>query len=168
MKLRYIIPLIVSLCLSVHLSANAELARTPQYLKPCLSPNPLYVTPQQYREFSKISSNGVTYFYMYNLLKKDQFPDGVLLLKVQGNRCERVGGQFLGLFQDISQYVPQNVALALTEAKWRSLLKFKDGPAFLKSVLSTGDVRSKNGESLSPISLPSIDRQALKKIGVLR
>jgi hypothetical protein len=166
MQFRYLSMAILAFSLSFGFRAIA--VELNPVIKPCLIANASYTTPAQYRQFAQVKHKGTTYYYLYDLINPKSFPDGAVLIKSQNGKCDRVGNRFIGLFQDISKFVPRNVAIALTEAKWRSLLKFKEGPGFLKSVTSSKDVTSKNGELLPPVALSSLDRQVLQKLGHLR
>ena len=105
---------------------------------------------------------------MHAIFNPSEIPDTVALVKVANGRCQNLG-QPLSTFEDIKKYVPSNVAMVLTEAKWRSIQKMKGGSQFIKSFLNPSAVRDpQSGEILGDIPLSQLDRIALKKIGATR
>ena len=163
MKLQYLVSAIamVALIFTVQPS-NAEI---PSQIKSCLV-DPNYVTPKQYREFARVKDGGSTYVFLHSVRNPSEVPTSSVLLKLEGAKCKRVGGHFLNPFEDVSRLVPQRVAIVLTEAKWRSILKFKDGKQFIRDILNPREVRNEMGENLASIKLGQMDMAALRKIGV--
>jgi hypothetical protein len=161
-KTRYIVTAIATaiISLTAPLGVRAEM---PAQLKPCLAANPLYTTPKQYREFARVNAGATTYHYLYAIFKPSEIPQSVALIKVQGGRCQSLG-QPLSTFDGIGKLVPSNVAIALTEAKWRSIQKFKGGTQYLRDLLRPSQAPDSSGEALIPIALSSLDRQVLARI----
>lgn len=166
MKLQYIVIAAIVAAISVTpLVARAEM---PSEIRQCLAPNPLNTTPKQYRQFAQVSDGRATYYYLHAIFNPSEIPSAVALVKVANGRCQNLG-QPLSTFEDIKKYVPSNVAMVLTEAKWRSIQKMKGGAQFIKSFLNPGADRDpQSGEILGTIPLSPTDRIALKKIGVYR
>jgi hypothetical protein len=166
LKLQYIISAILVAAISI--TPSIVRAEMPSEIRQCLAPNPLYTTPKQYRQFAQINDGRATYYYLHAIFKPSQVPDTVALIKVENGQCKSLG-QPLSMFENIGKYVPSNVAIALTEAKWRSVQKMKGGAQFIKSFLNPGDERDpQSGEILGSVQLAAVDRIALKKIGAYR
>ncbi len=159
MKKRYFIAAITALLMA----AQPLRAQMPNELKSCLA-DPLYTTPKQYREFARVKDGRSVYVFLHNVRNPSEVPSSVSLLKLDGRKCSRVGGHVLNPFDDISKLVPRRVAIALSEAKWRSILKFKNGPQFVKDMLNPHPVVNEMNENLQPIKLGAIDIAALKKV----
>jgi hypothetical protein len=162
MRTQYLIAAIAAAAISITMPLGVR-AEMPSELKPCLAANPLYTTPKQYREFARVSAGTATYHYLYAIFKPSEIPMSVALIKVEGGSCHKLG-QSLSTFDGIGKLVPSNVAIALTEAKWRSIQKFKGGAQFIKDLLHPSSAPDSSGEALIPISLSSLDRQVLSRI----
>lgn len=160
LKKRYFIAAIAALLLT----AQPLKAQMPNELKSCLA-DPLYVAPKQYREFARVKDVKSVYVFLHNVQNPSEVPSSVTLLKLEGRKCSRVGGHVLNPFDDISKLVPRRVAVALSEAKWRSILKFKNGPQFVRDMLNPRPVVNEMNENLSSIKLGQIDIAALRKVG---
>jgi hypothetical protein len=163
MKIRYIIAAIAAAAITAAIPVGVR-AQMPSELRPCLAANPLYVTPKQYREFGRVFDGRATYHYLYAIYKPAEIPDTVALIKVEGGQCRNLVSQPLSVFESIGKYVPANVAAALTEAKWRSIQKFKGGAQYIKDLLNPRPSPDSSGEALIPIPLSPLDRQILSRI----
>jgi hypothetical protein len=162
MKLQYIIAAIAAAAISISVPLGVR-AEMPSELRPCLAANPLYTTPKQYQEFARVNAGATTYHYLHAIFKPSEIPQSVVLIKVEGGRCRSLG-QPLSTFDGIGKLVPSNVAIALTEAKWRSIQKFKGGAQYIKDLLNPRPSPDSSGEALIPISLSPLDRQVLSRI----
>jgi len=161
MKIRYL-ALAILIAVGTQFSAKAEM---PSQIKRCLM-DPNYTAPKQYREFARVKDGSSTYVFLHSVMNLSEVPNSSVLLKVEGGQCKRVGGHFLNLFDDLSKLVPRQVAVILSDRKWRSVLKFRNGRQYIQDILNPKPVRNEMGENLQPINLSSLDRQVLQKIGV--
>jgi hypothetical protein len=163
MKIRYIIAAIAAATITAAIPVSVR-AQMPSELRPCLAANPLYVTPKQYQEFGRVFDGRATYHYLYAIYKPAEIPTTVALIKVEGGQCRNLVSQPLSVYESIGKFVPANVAAVLTEAKWRSIQKFKGGAQLIKDLLNPPPVSNSSNEMLQPFPLSPLDRQVLSRI----
>lgn len=164
MKRQLFLTAIVAFCVIISLSAIKPVyANMPIAIHQCLQPETMRVNPQKYVELATAKYNSAIYYYI-QVIYRDSQPYQTLIQAKNGSckRLTREGDYFVSL----TKFLPLDVAVRLSEARWRYELKTPFGSQRVKSFSTLGSNKLDNGEQLEPVSLPREDVIALKRLGI--